>query len=80
MTSIDLDLLNREILELHREVLETVSSPSTYRKLLEEAITYVDKPPLNSSYATPRVIQVQGGVEYAFIGDIHGDYYTLSKY
>lgn len=79
MTSIDLDLLNREILELHREVLETVSSPSTYRKLLEEAITYVDKPPLNSSYATPRVIQVQGGVEYAFIGDIHGDYYTLLK-
>jgi protein phosphatase len=72
-----IDLKNSEIRRLHEEVLEDFSSPQRYRAIVENAFNTIKTPPRGSSLHFKNLIELHGEDNYVFIGDVHGDYYTL---
>lgn len=68
--------LNPELERLDREVVLISQSHDLYRKLLEESIDVVRKNPIDS-LLIDNMFELNFNGNYVFIGDIHGDYYTL---
>ncbi|MEM4717380.1 MAG: metallophosphoesterase family protein [Desulfurococcaceae archaeon] len=68
--------LNPELEKLNQEAVLISQSYDLYRKLLEESIDTVRKNPVNSLFID-NVIELHYNGNFIFIGDIHGDYYTL---
>lgn len=69
--------LNPSIRNLHKLTMEICSSISTLKEFLVESTEVVHIPPRSAVFHKPGVIETVGEVNYVFIGDLHGDYYTL---
>lgn len=69
--------LHPEIKEIHNESTERCKTSSSYRSLLEGAVDFIKVPPRDGSHIRPGVIELHGKANYLFLGDLHGDYYTL---
>lgn len=63
--------------EFSHHIREIAASYKDFNDLLEESASYVSKPPANATLLASRVIELGEGDRYVFIGDLHGDYYTI---
>lgn len=73
----DVSKINPELKSLHEDAVNLSSSPRSYRSLIEDLVNFVKLPPRGGEYHEPGIIELHGTDNYLFIGDLHGDYYTL---
>ncbi|MEM4763153.1 MAG: hypothetical protein QXH78_03885, partial [Desulfurococcaceae archaeon] len=73
----DMNNINPELRSLHEETVNLSSSSESYRSLVEDSINFIKLPPRGGIHYEPGIIELRGRDNYVFIGDLHGDYYTL---
>lgn len=69
--------LNPELKRLHKNAVDQCKTHIEYRALIENSLRVVRAPPRSGLHHKPGIIEVSGQEKYLFIGDLHGDYYTL---
>ncbi|MEM4903354.1 MAG: metallophosphoesterase family protein [Desulfurococcaceae archaeon] len=69
--------LDPALRKLHEKAIEQCKTHGEYRTLLENSLEVVKTPPRPGSYHKPGVVEISGRGKYVFVGDLHGDYYTL---
>lgn len=70
--------LRPELKRLHEEVLATCKERELFIDHLVSSANLVKKPPRNGLFHSPGIVEIPGGCRrYVFVGDLHGDYYTL---
>lgn len=77
MLVINIVELTPDLRQLHSSVVEISNNASYYMDLLEDSLNEIISPPRNGVYNKPGIIELSGKQNYLFIGDLHGDYYTL---
>jgi protein phosphatase len=73
----DISGVSPTLKKLHEDTISLSSAPSSFRSLIEDSIKCVKHPPRGGIYHEPGVIELRDEGNYIFIGDLHGDYYTL---